>query len=67
MRARARGIEEILADEVARRERAEAEADRLRTVLRSLLSCDGMSENARATAMNTLEAGSGDAWLARGR
>ena len=36
----------------------------LRTVLRSLISCGGTSPTIKAMAMNTLEPGSGDAWLA---
>lgn len=35
-----------------------------RTVLRSLISCGNTSPTIKAMAMNTLEAGSGDAWLA---
>lgn len=42
---------------------AENEVERLRTVLRSLISCGGTSDNIRAIAMNTLEPGSGDRWL----
>lgn len=52
---------------LGRAKEAEAEVERLRTVLRSLISCGGTSANIRATAMNTLEAGSGDAWLATRR
>lgn len=44
--------------------KAEGEIERLRTVLRSLISCGGTSPIIRAMAMNTLEAGSGDRWLA---
>lgn len=39
------------------------EIERLRTVLRSLISCGGTSPIIKAMAMNTLEMGSGDAWL----
>jgi len=44
---------------------AENELERLRAVLRSLISCGSTSPTITAMAMNTLEAGSGDAWLAR--
>lgn len=44
---------------------AESKADDLRTVLRSLISCGGTSATIKAMAMNTLEAGSGDAWLSK--
>jgi len=43
--------------------RLEAEIERLRTVLRSLISCGGTSATIKAMAMNTLEPGSGDTWL----
>ena len=43
----------------------EPEVERLRTVLRSLISCGGTSPIIKAMAMNTLEAGSGDAWLSK--
>ncbi len=36
----------------------------LEAVLRSLISCGGTSPTIQAMAMNTLQAGSGDAWLA---
>lgn len=43
--------------------KGEGEIERLRTVLRSLISCGGTSPGIRALAMNTLETGSGDRWL----
>lgn len=53
-------VQPISQDE-ARRLRQENED--LRTVLRALTSCSGMSDTIRAIAMNTLEPGSGDRWL----
>lgn len=44
---------------------AEAKAEALEAVLRSLISCGGTSPTIKAMAMNTLEPGSGDAWLAK--
>lgn len=46
---------------------AEAETERLRTVLRSLISSGGTSPIIKSMAMNALEPGTGDAWLARRR
>lgn len=43
-------------------ERKQVEA--LRAVLRSLISCGGTSPTIKAMAMNQLEVGSGDVWLA---
>ncbi len=44
--------------------RLREENDGLRVVLRALISCGGTSATIKAMAMNTLEAGSGDEWLA---
>lgn len=46
---------------------AHCEVERLRTVLRSLISSGGTSATIKALAMNTLEPGSGDAWLHKGK
>lgn len=43
---------------------ADQKIEHLRAVLRALISCGGTSPIIRATAMNTLEPGSGDKWLA---
>jgi hypothetical protein len=48
----------------ARVEALEHTIEGLRTVLRSLISCGSTSATIKAMAMNTLEPGSGDAWLA---
>lgn len=45
--------------------RLRGRVEALETVLRSLISSGGTSPIIRAMAMNTLEAGSGDAWLAK--
>lgn len=42
---------------------AEAEVERLRTVLATLISSSHLHPFSKALAMNTLEPGSGDAWL----
>lgn len=43
------------------------EVERLRTILRSVISAGGLGPIATALAMNALDAGSGDAWLEKRR